>query len=150
MGMRAFAAWFVPAAMLAAGAAQAGPIQPGLWEITSRVETISIPNAPPAVAQAMRGRPTSIRSCVTPDQAQQGPREMMKGDKSCTVTRYRMVGGAFDSEITCKRPTGTMTASSSGRYTPTSFTARSQTKATGQMAMAMTATLSGKRVGPCK
>jgi hypothetical protein len=137
-------------ALLIAGAAQAGPIQPGLWEITSKVETVTIPNAPPAVAQAMRGRPTTSRNCVTPEQAAQGPREMMKADKSCTFTRYNLTGGVFDSEVVYKRPTGTMTARSTGRYTPTAFTARSQMNGTGRMAMTMTATMSGKLVGACK
>jgi hypothetical protein len=137
-------------ALLTAGAAQAGPIQPGLWEITSKVETINMPSAPPAVAQAMRGRPTTVRNCVTPEQAAQGPREMMKADKSCSFTRYNLTGGVFDSEVVCKRPTGTMTASSTGRYTPTSFAARSRMNGTGKMAMTMTASMTGKRIGPCK
>ncbi len=138
-------------AVLAAGAAQAGtPIQPGLWEMVSKVETVSIPNAPPAVLQTMRGRPTTMRTCITPEQAAQGPKAIQQTDKSCTVGRYDMSGGRYLAEVVCKRPTGTMTARSVGAYTPTSFTAKSRMSGTGRMTMAMTTTVSGKRVGPCK
>jgi hypothetical protein len=75
---------------------------------------------------------------------------MMKADKACSFTRYTLTGGVFDSEVVCKRPTGTMTARSTGRYTQTAFTAQSKMTGTGRMAMTMTASLSGKLVGPCK
>lgn len=136
--------------LAAAGAAHAAsPIQPGLWDVTTKIDTLSMPGAPPAMAQAMR-QPRTVRTCITPEQAAQGPRSIQQADKTCKVGRYDMAGGKYVAEFVCRRPTGTMTTRSVGTYTPSSFTSKSQMSGSGQMTMAMSMTVAGKRVGACK
>ncbi|MDO6416492.1 DUF3617 domain-containing protein [Sphingomonas sp. BIUV-7] len=141
--------WGASLLLVASAAPAASPIQPGLWEMTTKIDTISMPGAPPAMAAAMR-RPKTIRTCITAEQAAQGPRGIQQADKSCKIGRYDWAGGKYVAEIVCSRPTGTMTTRSTGTYTPTSFNSKSQMSSTGQMKMAMTMTASGRRVGLCK
>lgn len=128
----------------------AGPIQPGQWEIAVTVDSADMPGAPPAVAKMMVGRTTRLQQCVTPEDAARGPQDMLNSDKNCTFTKYSMAGGKLNSEMTCKRGGSTVTATSTGSFTPTSFTATGRSVVSGQMPMTMTATTSGKRVGDCK
>jgi hypothetical protein len=144
----------IPGALLlslaAAGAAHAAsPIQPGLWEMTTGIDTIDMPSAPPAMAQAMR-QPRTARICITPEQAAQGPKSIQQADKSCKVARYDMAGGKYVADVVCRRPTVTMTTHTAGTYSPTTLAAKSQMSSTGQMKMAMTMTVAGRRVGACK
>ena len=136
--------------LASAGAAHAAsPIQPGQWEMTTKIDTLAMPGAPPAMAQAMR-QPRTVRTCITPAQAAQGPRGIQQADKTCKIGRYDVAGGKYVADVVCTRPTGTMTTHTAGTYTPTSFVSKSQMKSTGQMQMAMTMTVTGKRLGACK
>jgi len=131
------------------GLAQAAGIQSGQWEVVTTVEQVTMPGAPPAVAQMMKGKPITVRHCITPEQAARGPRDMLKNDKSCTVKSYAMTGNRLTSEIVCKQGGNTMTATSSGTFTPTGYTLRGKTVMTGQQAMTMTTSAVGRRIGAC-
>lgn len=138
----------IAAALALPTAAGAQAVQPGRWESSVRTDTVDMPGQP-EVAAMMRGRTTKVSYCLTPEQAAQGPREMLKGAKGCAITRYTMVGGRFTSAVTCNQG-GTKTVSAgTGSFTPTSFQGTSRVTMTGPMAMAMTATVSGRRVGAC-
>ena len=130
---------------------QAMGVTPGQWEIAMTIHSVDMPGAPPGVAGMMTGRTTKVKHCITPEEASRGPQDMLKSSKSCTFTRYSMVGGKLNSQMVCKQGGGTMTATSTGSFTPTSFVANGRTVTTGGgMPMTMTATTIGKRVGDCR
>ncbi len=138
-------------ALAAALPAQAAPgIQPGEWEIAVTINSVDMPSAPAGVANMMRGKTTTIRHCITPADAARGPQDMLKSDRSCSFTKYSMAAGRLSSEMTCVRRGMTLTASSSGTFTPVSFTATGRSVATGGMTMTTTSTTTGRRVGDCK
>ncbi len=130
---------------------QASGVQPGQWEIAVTVQSIDMPGAPPGIAQMMAGKTTKVKHCITPEEASRGPQDMLKSNKSCSFTRYSMAGGKLSSQMVCKQSGGTMTATSTGSFTPTSFTANGRSVTTGGgMPMTVTATTVGKRIGDCR
>ena len=130
--------------------AQTTSVQPGLWETAVTVNTVDMPSAPPMVAKIMQGRTTTIRHCITPEEASRGPQEMLKTNKACSFTRYSLAGGRLSSEMVCKQSGGAITATTSGTYTPTSFSATGKSVVTGPATMTMTTTSTGRRIGECK
>jgi hypothetical protein len=136
------------AAPLAAYAQPAG-IEPGQWEIAVTINAADMPSAPPAVAKMMVGRTTTIKHCITPEDAARGPQDLLKPGKSCTFTRYNMKGGKLDSEVVCQQGGSTVTAVSTGSFTPTGFTATGRSTTSGGMAMTVDSTSVGRRVGDC-
>lgn len=136
--------------LLAVPGIASAQITPGKWDIVTTMSSIDMPGAPPGIAAMMKGRPTKVSHCITPEEATRGPQEMLKARKECRFTRYTMAGGKFDSVMTCQQNGATMTAASTGSFTATGFTTTSRTVMTGAHAMTMTATSVGKRVGDCK
>ena len=137
-------------AALALPAAAFAQVTPGKWEIVTTVTSVDMPGAPPFVAAMMKGKPIKVSHCLTPEEAARGPQDMMKSRKECTFTRYSMAGGKLDSVMVCQQGGGTMTATSTGSFTPTSFTSSGRTVMTGSQPMTLTATAVGTRVGDCK
>lgn len=144
------AAIFVAAMVPATSFAQAPVVTPGQWEMAVTINTVDMPNAPPMVAKMMQGRTSTIRHCITPEEAARGPQEAMKSDKSCSFTHYSAAGGKLSSEMVCTQSRGTLTATSSGTYTATSFAATGKSVMSGSNPMTMTTTTSGHRIGDCK
>jgi hypothetical protein len=136
------------AAITLSTAAQA-QIEPGQWEATVTVQSMSMPGAPPQVAAMMKGKATRQSYCITKEQAAKGPQEMLKQNPSCHFTRYSMNGGVISTAMTCSQNGGTMTVQANGQYTATSFNVSSTAVMSGKMSMRMTSTSSGRRVGPC-
>lgn len=130
--------------------AAAQSVQPGKWEIVTTVESIDMPSAPPGIAAMMKGRPIKVSHCLTPEEAAKGPQEMMKSRKECQFTHYSMAGGKLSSEMVCKQGGGTITATTTGSFTATSFTTSGRSVMTGGQPMTMTATSVGHRLGDCK
>ncbi|MBX9813549.1 MAG: hypothetical protein A4S12_08805 [Proteobacteria bacterium SG_bin5] len=142
-------AFFALAALPLLGAGDAALIQPGKWENRAEILTVDMPGAPPRLLAAMKGRPQVITSCVTPAQAALGPRDLLNRDRACRFTRYDARGGRIATEMVCTRPTGTMRATSSGRYTLTSYEVSGSMVMTGRARMTMTTRTTGRRLGPC-
>jgi hypothetical protein len=138
---------------LPAGAA-APVIQPGLWEIRSVVTAVDMPSAPPGVLDAMRGKPSVTRHCVSPEQAAIGPRQLFaQTDGKCSFKRFTMANGRIDTEMQCagRGGAGTMAAVTTGNFTPIGF--RTTTKMVMKGAhgmMTVSATGTGQRIGLCK
>jgi hypothetical protein len=137
------------AVLFAAPAIVQAQVQPGMWEASVIVQSIDMPGAPPQVAAMMKGKTTKQTYCITPEQAKQGPQEMLKQNPACRFTQYSMTGGKISTAMTCSQNGGTMTARASGSYTPTSFSVTSSATMTGAMSMKMTSSSTGKRIGPC-
>ncbi len=136
------------AAVPALAAAQS--VTPGKWEITTTVQSMEMPGAPPGIAAMMKGRPIRVTHCLTAEEAAKGPQEMMKSRKECQFTRYSMSGGKLSSEMVCRQGGGTMTATSTGSFSPTDFTTSGRSVMTGSQPMTLTATTVGHRIGDCK
>ncbi|WP_415644149.1 DUF3617 domain-containing protein [Sphingomonas antarctica] len=135
---------------LAVPSAASAQVSPGKWEIVTTIHSVDMPNAPPFVADMMKGKPIKVSHCLTPAEAVRGPQDLMKSRKECTFTRYSMVGGKLDSVMVCKQSGGTMTSTSRGSFTLNSFTTTGRSVATGAQPITMTATAIGRRVGECK
>lgn len=134
----------------AAVSAQASGVLPGQWDIAVTTDSVTMTGMPPEVAKSMTGRTVHIKHCITPAEAATGPQAILRGDKSCTFTKYQMLGGRLHAEMLCRPPGGgTMTSVSDGSVTPTGFRATGRTVMTGAAAMTMTATTVGTRLGAC-
>ncbi|HWI85122.1 MAG TPA: DUF3617 domain-containing protein [Sphingomonas sp.] len=130
-------------------AAQKSPILAGLWETVLTINSVDMPNAPPAVAKMMRGHKTVVKHCATAKDVAKGPQEMLKSSPNCHFTRYSMTGGHFSSEMVCNQNGMKMTSRSEGNFTPTSFTATGSSEMSGPRPMRMTTTVSARRLGDC-
>ncbi len=133
-----------------AGIAPGGGVMPGQWDIAVTTLSMEMPDMPPEVAASMAGKTVHVKHCITPEEASRGPQELLKQDKSCKFTNYSMVGGRLNSTTVCGQPGGgTMTATSSGTFTPTRFTTTGKSVMVGRMTMKITATTVGTRIGAC-
>lgn len=99
--------------MASAGALAQAQVQPGLWEASTTVNSIDIPGAPPQAAQMMKGQMASggrnkMTYCITPQQAAQGPQEMLKQNPSCRFSKYVMKAGRIATEMSCTQNGGTI------------------------------------------
>ena len=130
-------------------AAQA-TIQPGQWETTSTVTDADMPGVPAIIIGMMKGRPKTFSHCITPEQAAKDPRSLIQTGKSCTIQSFSMTGGKLSSVTVCPQPKGVMTVTSTGTYTPTSYTAASRMVMTGERTMTLNATVTSKLIGACK
>lgn len=115
-------------------------MQPGLWEITMKME------------MAGGGMPaTTVRQCVRPADIEDARRTIPQNkDPKCEMKDYKMQGNTASWRMECKGPeamsgTGTITYSGSSY----SGTTKLNMKQDGQT-MSMTQSYSGKRIGDCK
>jgi hypothetical protein len=144
--------WMLASLLIIPVAAQA-QVKPGQWENTVTVKSMDMPGAPPQMAEMMKrsmgGGARTYSHCVTPEQAAQGPRDLIKENKSCQVTNFSMTGGHFTTEMTCSQNGEETKLKSSGSYGPTSFNATTTMAMSGRQQMTMTNEVSGRWVGPC-
>lgn len=138
-------------------------LQPGEWETTSEIVDARMENAPegmPAgMMDSMKGRKTSVKSCITPEQAENPGADFLAAQKDgrCTYSGFEMAGGAIKGTVTCAGQDGaTATMKMEGIYTPTSYTTTVNMESAGMggaqakdMTMLMTTRVSGKRIGEC-
>ena len=133
------------AATLVAAPAFAGPINPGLWETTTRMTLVSMPNMPPQALAAMK-QPHTIRYCVTAAEAAAGPQAAMK-NSDCKIQKYTMGSGTFEMAMTCRG----MRMQSRGTFTPVSYSGRSEMIGGASAGgMHVVSEAKGKLIGPCK
>ena len=142
--IRPFMPALLAAALLPAGAS-AQQVQPGQWEIVTTVRAADLPNG----VKADVGKSTTVRSCLTAAEAVKGPKEMLQGNKQCRMNRYVKKDGKLDSQMVCTQGPSTMTATTKGVFTSTSFSNQAQMVMTGPQKMTMNVTSVGKRIGAC-
>jgi hypothetical protein len=137
-----------------AGAAHAAPAQllPGEWETTSSVQMPALPGVPPQVAAMMRaqmGKPTVIRSCITPVEAARGP-QTRPPSADCTMEKISYGDGRMVSEMQCRRGGQVSRVKMAGSYTPTSYVMDGRMSAAGGDGgpIAMTMHITGRRISP--
>lgn len=138
-------------------------LQPGEWETTSEIIDARMENAPegmPAgMMNSMKGRKTTVRNCITPEQAENPGADFLAAQKDgrCTYSGFEMSGGTIRGTVTCAGDgSGTATMKMEGVYTPTSYTTTVDMQSAGMagaqakdMTMHMTTKVSGKRIGEC-
>lgn len=139
----------------AAPAATAGglTIQPGAWEIT--MEMRAAPGSGmPAGARMPEIPPSTIRSCVTPQQVARANASFLNGGghagMSCDYSRVSVGGGRIQGTSTCSREGMQATVVMDGNFTPTSYDIRQQMQ-TNMHGRTMSSTnhLVGRRIGEC-
>lgn len=117
-------------------------MQPGLWEITTKVEMAGMPaNLPP----------TTIRHCVKPADIESGRHAVPQNtDKKCEMKDFKVQGNTSSWSMVCKGESA-MSGSGTITYTGNSYSGSSKMTMThGGKAMNMAQTYSGKRVGDCQ
>lgn len=132
--------------LLAAGPSDA--LQPGKWEHRVVIVDVQMPHPPVGLVESMRGRPTSVVTCLKPEEARLGPRAVLRADLGCTFSRFDADSGKLAMTMVCDRPTGKSTIASEGSFTATGYTLRGRSKMIGQPITIVTQT-SGRRIGDC-
>lgn len=134
----------------AAGAAVA--MQPGQWEITTEVLRMEVPNMPKGVS-APTPPPTTVRTCLTPQQASAPSGGFLTGSGEsggCTTENMSMSGGRIQGTVQCNQPGTTMRSTMDGQFSPTGFEVNQQVETSAQgMNMTIQSRTSGRRVGDC-
>ncbi|MBU0751408.1 MAG: DUF3617 domain-containing protein [Gammaproteobacteria bacterium] len=125
----------------ASGLAQAAPVmQPGMWEITTRME---MPGMPAGMGQHV----TQI--CYRASDVQDVSRTVPK-DKNCEVKDYKLSGNTASWRMECRGETA-MSGSGTFTYAGNSYSGTTKfTMKQGGQTMNMTQTYSARRVGDCK
>lgn len=128
-------------------------LKPGQWEGRFTVQDIDMPQAPAGMKDQMKSvmNQTSLRYCITPEQAANPGGEMFSGqeNKNCTYGNFSAAGGKVTGQVSCKGDGGTMNAAMSGSYAPDRYAIDMDMKMDGgPHAMAMTARSEGKWIGP--
>lgn len=133
-------------------------LKPGQWEGRFTVQDIDLSNMPGAPAgmkdqmKSMMSQ-TSLKYCVTPQEAANPSGEMFSGqeNKNCTYQGFAVSGGSVKGQVSCKADGGTMTAAMSGTYGGEAYAMDMDMKMAGGpdgTAMAMKARSEGKWIGP--
>lgn len=138
-------------------------LQPGEWEMVQEITDVTIEGAPkemPAdMMRSMIGRKTTIKDCVTPEEAANPSADFLAAqkDSKCTYSGFEMAGGVIKGSVSCPAGEGgAMTASMQGIYQPTSYAMTMESKMAGMagpqgpMSMHMKMKTTGKRIGECK
>lgn len=135
--------------LLTTPAIAAQPIDPGQWEFTNTVTAVEMPNAQPGLIQAMIGKTTTVRHCITPEQAKAGLAVSFKPKPECTLTNPDSSGATLDTTLVCKANDGAvLTMTTHGTVTPDSFTGTSQVDMAGALHMTQHSTVTAHRTGP--
>lgn len=139
-------------------------LQPGEWETTQEIVDVTMEGAPKdmhnSMFEAMKGRKTSDRRCITPEEAANPNADFLTAqkDSKCTYSGFEMSGGKVHGAISCPAPDGKGKADITldGTYTPTSYQMNMEMQAAGManksapdMKMHMKISASAKRIGEC-
>jgi hypothetical protein len=142
------------------------PLQPGRWEMTMRVVSMEVPNAPPEIAAQVRAQPLPPQEvqydCVTPQEAafpMEGFRQQLIHDQpnlSCAPTTQLFNGGRIRIVMECRGMNGQpdQRMAISGTFTTNTLQAAVSTTSTAPVAgtaqlVQVENTMLGRRVGEC-
>jgi hypothetical protein len=134
------------------GKVEAASFQPGQWETIVQITRMEIPNMPQGAAPPTMP-PTTVRSCLTEEQARQPSANFLTGsgeNGGCTSENFTMAGGRISGTVQCNSQGTQVRSTMDGRYSPTTYelTMQSQTQAQG-MNMEMDARITARRIGDC-
>lgn len=136
----------------AEGGATAAALQAGQWEITTAVLSMEVPNMPAGMSPPTPP-PTTVRTCLTPEQARAPNGGFLTGSgegSGCTAQNMQMTGGRIQGTVQCDQQGSQMRSTMDGQFSPTSFEINQQVQTAAQgMTMNMRSRTAGRRVGDC-
>jgi Protein of unknown function (DUF3617) len=136
-----------------AGAAMV-EMRPGQWETTVEVLRLNMANVPgmPAGMTQPLPPPTTVRSCVTPEQARRPNADMFAGGNQagCTYENFSMTGGRMQGVVTCNSSGTTVRSTFNGSFGAESMQVESETQVSANGVTVDTASrVTGRRLGDC-
>ena len=145
-----------PAATAAGTPAASGGglnIQPGLWEITMEMRSTRVAGMPEGMAMPQIP-PTTVRSCVTPEQVGRANASFLNGGGQagidCDYSGVTIAGGRIQGTSTCSRPGMQVTVNMNGSFAPTHYEIDQQMQSTMHgRETSSTNHLVGRRIGEC-
>ena len=144
-----------PAAAAAAGGGSGSlTIQPGEWEISMEMQAAEV-SGMPAGMHLPQIPPTTVRSCVTPEQVSRANASFLGGGAShsgfnCDYSGVTIAGGRIQGTSTCHSPAMEATITMDGSFTPTSYDVHQQMRSTMRGRTSSSTThLVGRRIGEC-
>jgi hypothetical protein len=138
-----------------APAADQVKVQAGEWETTTELVTMELEGVDPALLKDNIGKKTTIKNCVTPEQAARPAAEFFANpevkDGRCKSEKFEMAGGRMNGVVTCEGgegETGPMRMEMTGTYAPDAYatTVTMTGSGAGGKTMKMVARSSGKHV----
>jgi hypothetical protein len=141
------------AAAAPAGGSGSLNIQPGLWEIRMEMQAAQVSGMPPGMRMPHIA-PTTIRSCVTPEQVSRANANFLSGSGhagiDCDYRGVTIAGGRIQGTSTCSRSGMRATVVMDGSFTPTSYDVHQEMHSTmGGRSTSSTNHLVGRRIGEC-
>jgi hypothetical protein len=136
-------------------------LQPGEWEATQEIVDVKMTGAPkgvsPDIVKAMLGRKTSVKHCITPEQAANPNADFLAAQKDvkCAYSKMDMSGGKIAGAMSCAAPgqqKSGMKMAMTGTYLPDHYAIDMQVETAGMndgMGMIMKMKSAGKRIGDC-
>jgi uncharacterized protein DUF3617 len=139
--------------------ASAGPgggtftIQPGEWEISMEMHATQASGMPAGMTMPQIP-PSTIRSCVTPEQVARANASFLNGGghagMECDYSHVTVAGGRIQGTSSCRRPGMEARVVMDGSFTPTSYDINQQMQSTMHgRTMSSTNHLVGRRIGEC-
>ena len=113
-------------------------LQPGLWEITTVMESPNMPMAMP---------PTTAQQCLSEEDYV--PKSNASAS-SCEIANLKVDGNTVSYDLTCSSEGNETVSSGRITYAGTTMEGTFEMKVSGQANMQMTSRLSGRRIGPCQ
>jgi hypothetical protein len=129
-------------------------IQPGEWEIVMEMGAAEV-SGMPAGMHMPHIPPTTVRSCVTPEQVSRANANFLSGSGgragiACDYSGVTVAGGRIQGTSTCRRADMEATVTMDGSFTPTSYDVRQQMHTTMRgRTSSSTNHLVGRRIGDC-
>jgi hypothetical protein len=141
------------AAPAPAGGSGSLTIQPGLWEISVEMHAVQASGMPAGMTMP-QVPPTTVRSCVTPEQVSRANANFLSGSghagMACDYSQVTVAGGRIQGTSSCSRSGMEATVVMDGSFTPTSYDINQRMQSTMHgRAMSSTNHLVGRRIGEC-
>ena len=131
-------------------------VEPGLWESTTQVVSVSAPNLPVQARDTMMRPSPPRRNCITPEQAARPDANFFNSaqNSNCSYRDFTMRGGRMQGTMTCTGGgmPGTMTTNMTGEYGPRSYDITLSMRTEGMPQggdMTIVARTRGRHVGEC-
>ncbi|MGQ0588105.1 MAG: DUF3617 domain-containing protein [Sphingosinicella sp.] len=129
-------------------------LQPGQYETTvevTRVAMANMPNMPAGMTPPPP--PTTVRSCLTPEQAARPNANFLSGSGDtggCEYSNFSMDGGRMRGTVQCDSEGSTMRSTFDGRISGDGYQMTSQAQVTASgMTMEMDTRTTARRIGDC-
>jgi hypothetical protein len=120
-------------------------MEPGLWQITTKVELVGMP---------MQMPPITAKQCITKQDVENRDKALPKGEGNCNLENVKSVGNKTTWEMRCTEQGGAVTTGSGTILYESSTSYQGSMKMTRQEAgsppMHMTQEYTARRIGNCK